>query len=294
VVGPTAVGKTALCIQLAQRLHTEIVSADARQCYQGMAIGTAQPTPEERQAVSHHLIDFLPIQTPYNAGMFEEDALRTLDSLFSKYQHVVLTGGSGLYIKAVCEGLATMPRIASKIRAHLNARFQQAGLAELVQELAARDPIYYKTVDRCNPRRVIRALEVCLATGQPYSLLRSGLPANRSFQCIKIGLTRDRQVLYKRINQRVEQMLEQGLLAEATALYPYKRYNALQTVGYQELFGYLEGRHEQAEAFELIKRNTRRYAKRQLTWFGQDQDIRWFHPENFEGILNYIYRALLD
>ena len=257
-----------------------------------MAIGTAQPTTEERQAVRHHLIDFLPVQAPYNAGMFERDALKTLDGLFNKYNHVVLTGGSGLYIKAVCEGLDSMPLVDPKIREHLNTRLHQEGLAGLEQELSVRDPIYYQTVDRRNPQRIIRALEVCIATGQTYSLLRNNLPATRPFKFIKIGLIRDLQVLYERINQRADQMLEQGLFEEATALYSYKDHNALQTVGYQNLFGYLEGHYSQEEAIRLIKRNTRRYAKRQLTWFRQDQDIRWFQPSDFKGMIDYIRRSL--
>lgn len=288
VVGPTAVGKTALCVQLAQHFHTEVVSADARQCYQGMAIGTAQPTAREKQGVPHHLIGFLPIQAPYSAGMFEQDALRTLATLFGRYNRVVLTGGSGLYIKAVCEGLDRMPWVDTSMREQLNTRLQQVGLKALTQELATKDPAYHQVIDHRNPHRVIRALAVCLATGQPYSLLRKNHPATRPFKVIKIGLSCNRQVLYERINQRVDQMLEQGLWAEATALYAYKDYNALQTVGYREVFEYLAGRHSLEEALELIKKNTRRYAKRQLTWFRQDQAIQWFQPDDFKGIIDYV------
>ncbi|MEM7055638.1 MAG: tRNA (adenosine(37)-N6)-dimethylallyltransferase MiaA [Bacteroidota bacterium] len=292
VVGPTAVGKTSLCIQLAQHYRTEIISADARQCYQGMAIGTAQPTTQERQVVPHHLIDFLPVQASYSAGMFARDALRTLDKLFNKYHHVILTGGSGLYIKAVCEGLDSMPLVDPKIREYLNTRLQQEGLAGLFQELAGRDPAYHQIVDRHNPQRIIRALEVCIATGQPYSLLRNNSPVARLFKFVKIGLLLDRQVLYERINQRVDRMFEQGLLEEATALYPYQGHHALQTVGYQELFGYLKGHYGQEEAISLIKRNTRRYAKRQLTWFRKDQAIQWFQPGDFEGIIDYLNKVI--
>ena len=288
VTGPTAVGKTALCIQLALHLRTEIISADARQCYQGMAIGTAQPTAAELQAVPHHLVNFLPVEAPYNAGMFAQDALKTLATLFAKYTHVLMTGGSGLYIQAVCQGLADMPPVAPAIRAALNQRLQEEGLSALGADLAHQDPAYYQAVDRANPQRVIRALEVCLATGQPYSTLRQRQPAARPFTIIKIGLTRDRPALYQRIDERVEQMLAQGLLQEAVALYPYQHYNALQTVGYRELFGQLAGHYNQAEAIRLFKRNTKRYAKRQLTWFGRDPAVRWFHPDHRPAILNHI------
>ncbi|MEL6152739.1 MAG: tRNA (adenosine(37)-N6)-dimethylallyltransferase MiaA [Bacteroidota bacterium] len=287
VVGPTAVGKTNLCIQLAQHLQTEIVSADARQCYHGMAIGTAQPTTAERQTIPHHLIDFLPVQTSYSAGRFEHDVLALLDQLFTKYDQVLMTGGSGMYLQAACEGLDSMPPVDTALRDQLNARLQQEGVSALANELAALDPAYYQLVDRQNPRRVVRALEVIQATGQPYAAFRKKIPQKRPFRIIKIGLTRDRQVLYQRIDQRVAQMWAQGLLAEATALYPYKSYNALQTVGYREIFGYLEGRYDQQEAISLLKRNTRRYAKRQMTWFKRDAAIRWFHPDHWAAIRDY-------
>lgn len=288
VTGPTAVGKTALCIQLAKHLRTEIISADARQCYQGMAIGTAQPTSEAMQEVPHHLVNFLPVQVLYNAGTFAQDALRILANLFEKHDYVLMTGGSGLYIQAVCEGLDVMPPVAPTIRDTLNKRLQTEGLRTLVAELAIQDPTYYKVVDQTNPRRVIRALEVCLATRQPYSTFRKHQPTVRPFTTIKIGLTRGRQLLYQRIDQRVEQMMTQGLVQEATALYPCRHYNALQTVGYREIFGYLAGYYKQAEAVQLLKRNTRRYAKRQLTWFRRDASIHWFHPEDRLAILKHI------
>jgi tRNA dimethylallyltransferase len=290
VAGPTAVGKTALCIQLAQHLRTEIISADARQCFQGMTIGTAQPTLAAMQGVPHHLVNFLPVQAPYNAGMFAQDALKILENLLEKYDHVLMTGGSGLYIQAVCQGLDAIPPVAPTIRAHLNERLQTAGLPALVAALAAHDPTYYQVVDRTNPQRVIRALEVCLATGQPYSTFRKHQPVMRPFTIIKIGLTIDRQVLYQRTNQRVEQMLDQGLMQEAIALYPYRHYCALQTVGYREIFGYLAGHYSQEEAIRLLRRNTRRYAKRQLTWFRRDPAMHWFHPDDGPAILNHIQK----
>jgi tRNA dimethylallyltransferase len=292
VTGPTAVGKTALCIRLAQHLRTEIISADARQCYQGMAIGTAQPTPKDMQGVPHHLVNFLPVQAPYNAGTFAQDALSVLVNLLDQYDHVLMTGGSGLYIKAVCQGLDAIPPVAPTIRAHLNTRLHTAGLPVLVAELATLDPAYYQVVDRTNPQRVIRALEVCLATGRPYSTFRKHQPAARPFKTIKIGLTRDRQALFQRIDHRAEQMMAQGLMQEAIALYPYRHCNALQTVGYRELFGYLDGHYDQEEAVRLLKRNTRRYAKRQLTWFGKDPAMHWFHPEDGPAILRHIQQAI--
>lgn len=288
VTGPTAVGKTALSIQLALHLRTEIVSADARQCYQGMAIGTAQPTAKELQTVPHHLVNFLPIQTPHNAGRYAQEALKTLATLFTKYDYVLMTGGAGLYIQAVCQGLDAMPPVAPAIRTALNQRLQKEGLPALAADLALQDPTYYQTIDQANPQRIIRALEVCLASGQPYSTFRKRQPAARPFTVIKIGLTRDRPVLYQRIDERVEQMLAQGLMQEAIALYPYQHYNALQTVGYRELFGHLAGQYDQAEAIRLLKRNTRRYAKRQLTWLERDPDLRWFHPDDGSAILTYI------
>ncbi len=288
VTGPTAVGKTALCIQLAQHLNTEIVSSDARQLYQGMAIGTAQPTPEEVKAVPHHLVDFLPIQATYNAGMFAQDALATLETLFKEHDHVLMTGGSGLYIQAVCQGLDAMPPVDQKTRAMLNARCQQEGLGVLVSELAIKDPAYYAIVDRANPQRIIRALEVCFSTGKAYSSFRKQQPATRPFTVIKIGLARDREELYQRIDLRVEQMMEQGLLEEAKTLYPYRDLAALQTIGYRELFGYFAGDYAEKEAMRLLQRNTRRYAKRQLTWFGRDETIHWFHPDDRAAILKHV------
>jgi tRNA dimethylallyltransferase len=292
VAGPTAVGKTALCIQLAQHLRTEIISADARQCYQGMAIGTAQPTPTAMQGVPHHFINFLPVQAPYNAGIFAQDALGVLVNLLDKYDCVLMTGGSGLYIKAVCEGLDAMPPVAPTIRATLTKKLRTAGLPVLVAELATQDPDYYQVVDQANPQRVIRALEVCLATGRPYSTFRKHQPAARPFTTIKIGLTRDRQALFQRIDQRAEEMIAQGLIQEAIALYPYRNCNALQTVGYRELFGNLDGHYDQAEAVRLLKRNTRRYAKRQLTWFGKDPAMHWFHPDDGPAILQHIQNKI--
>lgn len=290
VVGPTAVGKTDLCMQLAQRLQTEIISADSRQLYHGMRIGTAQPTKEQLSLVKHHLVDCITVSTSYSAGQFEQEALAIIGRLLNDHPAVILTGGSGLYVQAVCQGLNEMPEVAAGLREHLNLRLQQEGLAVLAQELSRLDPAYYEKADLHNPQRVIRALEVTMAAGKPYSQFRwqQNFPASRPFQVIKVGLWLERSLLYERINQRVDQLMDQGLLAEVVSLYPYKQYNSLQTVGYQELFGYLDQQYTLQQAIELFKRNTRRYAKRQLTWFRQQKDITWFGPHEIEGILQHV------
>lgn len=288
VVGPTAVGKTACCMRLAKHLGTEIISADARQCYQGMAIGTAQPTPEMIREVPHHLVNYLPVHAPYHAEKFAQDALQVLNTLLKQHDYVIMTGGSGLYIQAVCEGLDAMPPASPTIRAMLNQRLRETGLHGLVAELAIRDPAYHRVADLANPRRVIRALEVCLATAKPYSTFRKRKITARPFSIIKIGLTRARASLYQSIDQRVKAMVGQGLIQEAEALYPQRHYNALQTIGYREIFGYLDGHYSQEEAIRLLKRNTRRYAKRQKTWFERDTSIRWFHPDETSNILRHI------
>mmetsp|Transcript_974 Transcript_974/g.2381 ORF Transcript_974/g.2381 Transcript_974/m.2381 type:complete len:311 (-) Transcript_974:4265-5197(-) len=292
VVGPTAVGKTALSVQLAKQFCSEIVSADARQCYQGMAIGTAQPTAEEMQYVPHHLVHCLPVQAPYNAGIFAQDALKILDNLWKKQDFVFMTGGAGLYIQAVCQGLDIIPSVDLSIRVHLHKKLQTEGLCTLVTALAKQDPTYYQTVDKTNPQRIMRALEVCLATGRPYSSFLKHQQVIRPFKVIKIGLTRARPVLYQRIEQRVEAMMDQGLMQEVIALYPYRHYNALQTIGYRELFGYLDGHYDLQEAVRLFKRNTRRYAKKQLTWLRRDKAIRWFSPEDSTTMLRYIQKTI--
>jgi tRNA dimethylallyltransferase len=238
--------------------------------------------------VPHRFIDSHQITEEYNAGAYEQDVLQLLQAQFKQHQAVILTGGSGLYVRAVCEGMDEMPEADPALRAHLAATYQQQGLAPLLEQLQQADPIYFERVDKANPQRVIRALEVCLSSGQPYSLFRKQEQRERPFQIIKIGLTRDREELYRRIDQRMDLMLEQGLLQEAEALYPYRHHNALQTVGYKELFDYLEGKYDWAEAVRLLKRNSRRYAKRQLTWFHKYPDYTWFHPDQWQEILAFI------
>ncbi|SHL01488.1 tRNA (adenosine(37)-N6)-dimethylallyltransferase MiaA [Hymenobacter psychrotolerans] len=276
VAGPTAVGKTALCVQLAQHFQTEIVSADSRQFFREMSIGTAKPTPEEMQGVPHHFINSHSITQDYNAGRFEADCLQLLDTLFQRHQVVILTGGSGLYLQAVTDGLDELPPADPAIRVQLQQELAELGLEHLVAELARLDPVAHARIDRQNHQRVLRAVEVCRATGQPFSSFHTGrTAAERPFRILKLALSREREELYTRINQRVDQMLEAGLLAEVKALLPYRHHNALQTVGYQEIFGYLDGLYDWPEAERLLKRNTRHYAKRQLTWLRRDAEYRW-------------------
>ncbi len=279
VTGPTAVGKTALCVQLAQQLGTEIVSADSRQFFRELTIGTAKPTAAEMDGVPHHFIDSHSIADDYNAGRFEQDALAVLADLFQRHRVVILTGGSGLYLQAVTEGLDELPVVPPEVRAGLRTELEAHGLAPLVAELARLDPVAHGRIDQQNPQRVLRALEICRATGQPFSSFQAGKAAPRPFRVVKIALTREREELYQRIDERMDQMLAAGLEAEARALYPHRHHNALQTVGYQELFGYFEGHYDFAEAVRLLKRNSRRYAKRQLTWLRRDPQYQWFHPE---------------
>ena len=288
VGGPTAVGKTAFSIRLAQHYKTEIISADSRQLYQQLNIGTAKPSPEELAAAPHHFIDTLSPEQEYNAGAFERDALALLENLFLERRHVVVTGGSGMYVQALCQGIDEMPQVPSTVREQLNLALEQKGLEPLVEQLKLVDPTYYEQVDRSNPQRVLRALEICLHTGKPYSSFRQQNFKERPFHTIKIGLERPREELYDRIDQRMDAMLTEGLFEEARQLYPYRSLNALQTVGYKEIFDYLDGCYDKEEAVRLLKRNSRRYAKRQLTWFRKDSEFAWFHPDDFDGALAFI------
>jgi len=279
VAGPTAVGKTALCVRLAQRFSTEIVSADSRQFFREMSIGTAKPTPEEMQGVPHHFIDSHSIAEDYSAGRFAADALAKLDKLFQKHPLVVLTGGSGLYVQAVTDGLDELPGVLPEVRARLQAELAAHGLGPLVAELAATDPVAHARIDPQNPQRVLRALEITRGTGRPFSSFHTqdtaAREAARPFRVVKVALTRQREELYQRINQRVDNMLAEGLLDEVKRLLPHRHRPALQTVGYQEIFGFLDGDYDWAEAVRLLQRNTRRYAKRQLTWLRRDAAYEW-------------------
>ena len=288
VVGPTAVGKTSLCISLAKSLGTEILSADSRQFYKEMNIGTAKPTERELSQVKHHFVNSLSINEEYNIVEFEKEVLIKVDALFEKYDQLILTGGSGLYIKIICDGIDKIPDVDPKIRAILNGRLKEIGLQSLVEELKKLDPVHAKKVDLLNPQRVIRALEVCIGTGKPYSDYMLKNKVDRPFDIIKIGLELDREVLFQRINLRMDLMIETGLFEEAKSLYKYKSLNALQTVGYKEIFDYLDGKYDKEEAIRRLKRNSRRFAKRQMTWFKKDEEIKWFQPMEYDKILSYI------
>jgi len=294
IVGPTAVGKTALSIELAKKLQTEIISADSRQFYHEMAIGTAQPTREEMQGIPHHFLSFLSVEETYTAGTFAREALKKLDTLFETKDIVVLIGGSGLYIQALCEGLATFPPIDPTLRTLLNHTLQTEGLITLTNILDKQDPVYYNEVDLKNPKRVIRALEVCLATGLPYSSLRETGKQKKTFETIKIGLYQEKKLLHERIDHRVDLMMEHGLLKEAEKLYAYKAYNALQTIGYKELFGYMDRNMTLQEAITQIKVHTKQYAKKQMTWFQKDNTITWFSPDAWDSIEKHIQQQVMQ
>lgn len=287
-MGPTAVGKTDLCVTLAQELDCEIFSCDSRQFYKEMSIGTAKPTPTEQNGVKHHFVDHISIEESYTVADFEREALAALAKTFENHDYAIMTGGSGLFAKAITHGFDEIPETPPHIREELTKRFENEGIITLQEELQKLDPAYFKTSDINNTQRVIRALEICLATGKPYSSFRIGEVVERPFITIKIGLDRPREELYDRINLRVDLMMEQGLLAEVENLRPYASNNALQTVGYKELFDFLNGAFSLTEAVELIKRNSRRYAKRQLTWFRNQDTFSWFNPSQLTDIKYFI------
>ncbi|MFK7812486.1 MAG: tRNA (adenosine(37)-N6)-dimethylallyltransferase MiaA [Maribacter sp.] len=275
VVGPTAIGKTKLAIALAQHFKTDILSADSRQFFKEMQIGTAVPSEEELQSAPHHFIQHKSIQETYSVGDFEKDALRLLESLFKKTDIVILVGGSGLYVDAVTKGLDNFPKIDPEIRTRLNVELQEQGIAHLQEQLKKLDAPYYEQVDLENPHRLIRALEVCIGTGKSYSSFIRQEKPKRPFAICTIGITTDREIIYNRINQRVELMIKDGLLEEAKSVYEHKELNALQTVGYKELFKHFDGEWELDFAISEIKKNTRRFAKRQLTWFRKNENTLW-------------------
>ncbi|GAB2603331.1 tRNA (adenosine(37)-N6)-dimethylallyltransferase MiaA [Spirosoma areae] len=291
IAGPTAVGKTALCVQLAKMLQTDVVSADSRQLYRELNIGTAKPTVAEMDGVRHHFINSHSITDTVNAGRYERECLALLSSLFQQKDVVILSGGTGLYINAVCFGLDDIPTVDPALRERLFARLQQEGLDVLRNELRQLDPMYAQTADLQNPVRVTRALEVCLATGQPYSSFRRQQTAERIFRPVLVALERPRQELYARIDARMDAMLAAGLVDEVRSLIPYRHLPALQTVGYQEIFPFLDGTYDYAEMVRLLKRNSRRYAKRQLTWFRNQGNYQWLGPE--EEILNRMMNDFL-
>ena len=279
VIGPTAIGKTALAVSLARHFGTEIISSDSRQFYKEMSIGTAVPSPEEQQNIPHHFIQHISVTTPYSVGDFESEALQKIKDLFRSNDKVILVGGSGLYTEAVLHGLDNFPRVLPGIRESLKQEFDKNGLQSIQDQLKKLDPNYYQVVDLHNPHRLIRALEVCLSSGKPYSSFLGQPRATRPFKAIVVGLQADREVLYQRINARVDQMINKGLVEEVKQLLPYKTYNALQTVGYKEIFQFLEGTCSLETAVDEIKKNTRRFAKRQLTWYRKSIEALWFDYE---------------
>lgn len=288
IAGPTAIGKTALSINLAEELQTEILSADSRQFYKETVIGTAAPTMEERRGVKHHFIGHLSVSDYYNVSMYEQDALNKINQLFQDKQYVIITGGSGLYIDAVCNGIDSLPDIDEKLRRDLKERLGNEGLESLLNDLQKLDKQYYEIVDKHNPNRVLRALEVCFQTGQTYTSLRTEKKKERNFRIVKICLTLPRDILNNRINLRTDEMMKNEFLEEAQSLFQYKDLNALNTVGYKELFDYLSGKCSLEVSIEKIKTNTRRYAKRQMTWFKKDSDYVFFEPNQYEDIMAYI------
>ena len=288
ITGPTAVGKTALCLDIAQHFGIPIINADSRQIYKELKIGTASPTSEQLQLVPHYFVGSLSLTDYYSASLFEQQVLEILSRQFRSHDFALMAGGSMMYIDAVCDGIDDIPTVDDQTRETLKRRLAQEGLEALVEQLKELDPEYYEIVDRQNPRRVVHGLEICLMTGKTYTSFRKREKKERPFRIVKIGLNRPREELYDRINQRVDQMMQQGLLEEAKALYPMRQMNALNTVGYKELFDYLDGRWPLEEAVERIKGNTRRYARKQLTWYKKDPQIRWFHPDEKEQIIGYI------
>jgi tRNA dimethylallyltransferase len=291
IVGPTAVGKTAVSLKLAAQFNTEILSADSRQFYREMEIGTAKPTGEELQKVSHHFINNLSIQDDYNAGKYEKEALVCLSGLFKTHDKAILVGGSGLFVNALCEGFDELPDGNTELRVKYEDVLKNKGIEVIQKELEEKDPAYYETVDKNNPRRLIRALEVIHQTGLPYSQFRKKEPKNRGFKTLKIGLDLEKEELKERINKRVDEMLVNGWLEECKELYKYRKLNALKTVGYTELFDFIVGKNDWNITVQNIKTNTWHYAKRQLTWFKKDSDIKWFSPDDLPAIMEYIAKA---
>lgn len=288
VAGPTGIGKTRTGLALAKDYNSVIVSADSRQIYREIPIGTAAPTPEEQAEIPHFLVGTRSVFDYYNAFEFEQDALRCVQEAFVDKDVVFMVGGSMMYLDAFCNGIDELPTVDPQLRKDLMARFSEEGLASLRMQLKQLDPEFYKQVDLKNAKRVIHALEICLMTGRPYSSLRTQPKKKRPFQIIRVGLHMDRALLYERIDLRVEQMLAKGLEEEARSLWPHRDLNALNTVGYKELFAYFEGEYGLDRALELIQRNSRRYARKQLSWFRRDASIQWFHPSDLSALLTYI------
>lgn len=294
IVGPTGVGKTELCLQIAEHLNIPIVNADSRQIFSEIPIGTAAPTPEQQQRVKHYFVGNHHLDDYYSASLFEEDVMQLLtDNLFNTSDVALMSGGSMMYIDAVCNGIDDIPTIDDNTREWMKQRLETEGLPRLVEELKLLDPEHWKIVDRNNPRRVVHALEICHMTGKTYTSFRQNAKKQRPFDIIKIGLNRDREELYNRINARVLQMFDEGLVDEALAVYDKRGLNALNTVGYKETFEYLDGLITIDQCIFNIQSNSRRYCRKQQTWFKRDKNIMWFHPDNIKEIINYIDNQLI-
>ncbi|MBO7140364.1 MAG: tRNA (adenosine(37)-N6)-dimethylallyltransferase MiaA [Prevotella sp.] len=290
ITGPTAVGKTRLCLSLAERLGVPIINADSRQIYQDMPIGTAAPTEEEQRRVKHYFVGTLALDEYYSASMYEQQVMNLLSQLFAQSDYALMSGGSMMYIDAVCNGIDDIPTVDDETRATMKRRLAEEGLEALCEELRQLDPEHWAIVDRKNPRRVVHALEICHMTGRTYTSFRKKEVGERPFRIVKIGLTLPREEIYERINRRVDLMMEQGLLEEARRLLPFRHLNALNTVGYKEMFAYLDGTWTLDEAVERLKGNTRRYARKQLTWFKRDPQVTWLAPDQEEEILEMILK----
>jgi len=293
VLGPTAIGKTSLSIQLAKTFEAEIISADSRQLFKELSIGTAKPSSDEQMMATHHFIDHLSIQQEYNASTFEKEALTFLEQYFEKKDLAILCGGSGMYVNALLNGFdEKLPSAEPKLRRELNEQLKNRGIESLQAELKSLDPVFYAQVDLNNSKRLIRAIEICKISGVPYSSLRLGVRKDRPFHIIKVGLEMSRSALYERINQRVDKMMVAGLLDEVKSVNQYRDHNALNTVGYRELFPYLDGEISLEKAVDQIKVNSRRYAKRQISWFKRDKEIKWFEPSQKKEIIQYIRNSI--
>jgi len=293
VLGPTGVGKTELSLRIAERYGSPIISSDSRQLYKDLPIGTAAPTPIQLMRVKHYMIGTLSLSDYYSASQFEEDVISLLQKLHQTHSTVVMTGGSMMYIDAVVKGIDDIPTITPEIRNTIYKQYEEEGLAPILQELKEIDPIHYNEVDRNNYKRVIHAVEICRMTGRPYSEFRTNQAKERPFKIIQIGLNRDREELCQRINSRVDEMISSGLIDEARKVYPFRHLNSLNTVGYKELFQHFDGEWDLDFAIEKIKRNSRVYARKQMTWFKRDPQIKWFHPDNEKEIFDYIDKQLI-
>ena len=294
LIGPTGVGKTELSLSLAEFLHTPVINADSRQLYKDLTIGTAAPTADQLKRVKHYFVGTLSLTDYYSAAQFESDVISLLDQLYQTHPFAMMSGGSMMYIDAVCNGIDDIPTVDQETREMIMERYQQEGLTPLSNELRLLDPDYYAIVDQKNPKRILHALEICYMTGKPYSSFRTNKKKERSFDIIKIGLRRDREELYERINKRVDEMIQNGLIDEVKNVMSYRYTNALNTVGYKEIFQYLDGNWSLEQAIEKIKQNTRIYSRKQMTWYKKDTEIHWFHPDNDKEIKKFLELVLND